>query len=130
MLSAGPDAFHFSPSQNIRLKRASRIGNEYYRHAGSTRSQSRRVSTEATMRTVKIRSRETDFARMMLEMRTWLDQHRFEPTKFTYEQDREVIVISVEFHRDNDAEAFKNCFDSQQPRLDFALRNEFVSLSG
>ena len=82
------------------------------------------------MRTVKIRSRETDFARMMLEMRTWLDQHRFEPTKFTYEQDREVIVISVEFHRDNDAEACKNCVDSQQPRLDFALRNEFVSLSG
>jgi len=81
------------------------------------------------MRTVKIRSRETDFARMMLEMRTWLDQHRFEPTKFTYEQDREVIVISVEFHRDNDAEAFKNCFDSQQPQLDFALRNEFEPMS-
>lgn len=81
------------------------------------------------MRTVKIRSRETDFAGDMVEMRTWLDQHKFEPTKFTYEQDGEVVVISVEFHGDHDAEAFKNRFDNQQPLSDFALRNEFEPVS-
>ena len=82
------------------------------------------------MRTVKIRLRETDFAHEMVEMRTWLDQRRFEPAKFTYEQDREVVVISVEFHRDHDAEAFKNRFDRQQPQSDFELRNEFDAMSG
>jgi hypothetical protein len=68
------------------------------------------------MRTIKIRSSETDFAGQMVEMRTWLDQHMFEPTKFTYEQDGEVVVVSVEFYIDHQAEAFKNRFGNRQPQ--------------
>ena len=43
MLSAGPDAHRFSPSQNIRVKKtnAPRFGNLDYRHIASMRSQSR-----------------------------------------------------------------------------------------
>ena len=49
------------------------------------------------MRTATITLREADFAREMIEMRTWLDQHFCEPARFTYEQDREIVVISVDF---------------------------------
>ena len=49
------------------------------------------------MRTVTITSRGTDFAREMVEMRTWLDQHMLEPARFTYRQDREAVIIAVDF---------------------------------
>ena len=52
---------------------------------------------EANMRTVTITLRGTDFGREMVEMRTWLDQHMLEPARFTYRQDREAVIIAVDF---------------------------------
>jgi len=62
------------------------------------------------MRTVTITSRGTDFAREMVEMRTWLDQHMLEPARFTYRQNREVVTIAVDFQSDHHAKAFRSRF--------------------
>ena len=67
--------------------------------------------TEANMRTVKITLHSEDFAGAMAEMRTWLDQRMFEPARFTYEQDKEIVVISVDFENDRDGEAFQRRFE-------------------
>jgi hypothetical protein len=50
----------------------------------------------------------------MSEMRAWLDQQHFEPLTFTYNQDREIIVISVDFQEDHHAEAFRSRFAGRQ----------------
>jgi hypothetical protein len=67
--------------------------------------------TEANMRTVKITLHGADFASAMAEMRTWLDQRMFEPARFTYKQDKEIVVISVDFENDRDGEAFQRRFE-------------------
>jgi hypothetical protein len=71
----------------------------------------------ATARSATITLRGADFARTMQEMRAWLDQHFFEPNRFTYEQNREIIVISVEFEQAHQAEAFQSRFDGQQREI-------------
>ena len=76
------------------------------------------------MRTVTIALRDADFAAEMAKMRSWLDQHMFKPTKFTYKQDREIITISVDFLSNHHAEAFKRNFDGHEPEADFFLKNE------
>ena len=76
------------------------------------------------MRTATITLRGADFAGEMIEMRTWLDQHFFEPAKFTYKQDAEIVVISVDFREDHQAEAFQSRFTGRQPEADFPLQSE------
>jgi hypothetical protein len=66
------------------------------------------------MRTATINLHGADFAKKMSEMRIWLDRHSFEPTRFTYKQDREIIVITVDFKENQQAEAFQSRFDGQQ----------------
>jgi len=66
---------------------------------------------EANIRTVKITLRGADFAAEMVEMRTWLDRRMFEPVRFTYRQEKEIVVISVDFENDRQAEAFQSRFD-------------------
>ena len=78
---------------------------------------------EANMRTATITLRGADFAGEMIEMRTWLDQHFFEPARFTYKQDGEIVVISVDFQEDDHAEAFQSRFTGGQPEADFPLRS-------
>ena len=75
------------------------------------------------MRTATITLRGADFAGEMIEMRTWLDQHFFEPARFTYKQDGEIVVISVDFQEDDHAEAFQSRFTGGQPEADFPLRS-------
>ena len=75
------------------------------------------------MRTATITLRGADFAKKMSEMRFWLDRHSFEPTKFTYKQDREIIVITVEFKENHQAEAFQSRFDGQQREISFSHRS-------
>jgi len=53
----------------------------------------------------------------MSEMRIWLDRHSFEPTKFTYKQNREIIVITVDFKENQQAEAFQSRFDGQRREM-------------
>jgi hypothetical protein len=66
------------------------------------------------MRTATITLRGAEFAQTMSEMRIWLDQHLFEPTRFTYNQDKEIIVIAVDFLEDHHAEAFQSRFGRQR----------------
>jgi hypothetical protein len=73
------------------------------------------------MRTATITLRGADFAVGMSEMRAWLDQHFFEPARFTYKQDGEIVVISVDFQEDYHAEAFQSRFAGRQPEADFPL---------
>ena len=55
-----------------------------------------------------------EFVQTMSEMRAWLDQQHLEPLTFTYNQDREIIVISVDFQEDHHAEAFRSRFAGRQ----------------
>jgi hypothetical protein len=74
------------------------------------------------MRTATITLQGADFAGEMVAMRTWLDLHLFEPARFTYKQDREIVVISVDFREDEQAKAFQNHFTDRHPEADFPLR--------
>jgi hypothetical protein len=74
------------------------------------------------MRTVTITLRGADFAGEMVEMRTWLDRHMLEPARFTYREDGESVVISIDFQRDHDAEAFRIRF-CQSSEVNVALRS-------
>jgi len=78
---------------------------------------------EASMRTATITLRGAEFAQKMSEMRAWLDRHSFEPTRFTYKQDREIIVITVDFKENHQAEAFQIRFDGQQREMASSHRN-------
>ena len=75
------------------------------------------------MRTATITLRGADFAKKMSEMRGWLDRHSFEPIRFTHKQDREIIVIAVDFKETHQAEAFQSRFDGQQREMAFSHRN-------
>jgi len=75
------------------------------------------------MRTVTIVLHGADFSAEMARMRTWLDQHMFKPTKFTYKQDQEIITISVDFLSNHHAEAFNRHFDGRESEADFSLPN-------
>ena len=75
------------------------------------------------MRTATITLRGADFAKKMSEMRIWLDQYLFAATKFTYKQDREIIVLSVDFQEDHHAEAFQSRFAGGQREAAASLRS-------
>jgi hypothetical protein len=81
------------------------------------------------MRTATITLRGADFARKMSEMRVWLDRQSFDPIRFTYKQDREIIVISVDFKQNHQAEAFQSRFDGQQREMASSHRNVQKQLS-
>src|SRR5215471_20728349 len=66
------------------------------------------------MGTATITLRGAEFVQTMSEMRAWLDQQLLEPLRFTYKQDRETIVISVDFQEDHHAVAFQSRFASRQ----------------
>jgi hypothetical protein len=83
---------------------------------------------EANMRTATVKLRGADFAGEMIEMRTWLDQHLVEPARYTYKQDGEIVVISVDFQEDHHAEAFQSRFTGQ-PAADFPLQGAYEPLS-
>src|SRR5215475_6853645 len=85
---------------------------------------------EANMRTITIALRHADFAAEMAKMRSWLDQHMFNPEKFFYKQTKEIITISVDFLSDHHAEAFKNHFNGREPDANVLLKNEFEAARG
>jgi hypothetical protein len=80
------------------------------------------------MRTVTITIRGVDFAGEMGEMRTWLDQHMFEPARYTYREEGESVVISVDFQNDHHAEAFRSRF-GQLSEVSVPLRSAHDPLS-
>lgn len=63
-----------------------------------------------SMRTIT-RVRAVDFAQRMTAMRIWLDEHRFEPSRFKYSEDRNDVLIDVEFKVAAEAAAFSARFN-------------------
>ena len=79
------------------------------------------------MRTATIALRGPEFAQTMSEMRAWLDQQLFEPLRFTYNQDREIIVIAIDFQEDHHAEAFQSRFAGRQGDVASLLNTQKVN---
>ena len=76
------------------------------------------------MRTATITLRGAEFTQKMTEMRMWLDEHFLEPIRFTYKQDLEIIVISVDFQEDHHAEAFQSRFTGRQGEVTSLLSTQ------
>jgi hypothetical protein len=62
------------------------------------------------MRSITIRVCAVDFAERMSAMRLWLDDHRFEPSRFTYSEDGNDVLIDVDFKIATEAAAFSAQF--------------------
>jgi hypothetical protein len=82
------------------------------------------------MHTATVTFRGADFAQKMSEMRIWLDEHSFEPIRFTYKQNREIIVLSVDFQEDHHAEAFQSRFAGRQREVASSLLSAQKQLNG
>jgi hypothetical protein len=65
------------------------------------------------VRTIKVRLRAEDLSREMAAMREWLDRNGHEPRRFNCDQDRDTVVLSVDFMVDAAAEAFAGRFDGE-----------------
>src|SRR5439155_15115843 len=63
------------------------------------------------MRTITIRVRAVDFSEWIAAMRIWLDEHRFEPSRFKYSEDANDILIDVSFKAAVEAAAFSARFN-------------------
>ena len=67
------------------------------------------------MRTVTVRLPAAGFSDAMADMREWLDQNRCEPSKSKYNQEREAIVVSIDFLDDKQGEEFAWRFENGEP---------------
>jgi hypothetical protein len=73
------------------------------------------------MRTITIRMRAVDFAERIAAVRIWLDEHRFEPSRFKYSEDGDNLLIDVSFEVADEAAAFSARFNGGgTPHLDEA----------
>jgi hypothetical protein len=68
------------------------------------------------MRTIAIRVRAVDFAELIAAMRIWLNEHRFEPSRFKYAEDGNDLLIDVSFEVDDDAAAFSARFNGESTK--------------
>jgi hypothetical protein len=60
--------------------------------------------------TTQIRVGNGEFAAQMTRMRVWLDNRRFEPAVFRYDQVERAVVIRVDFAVEDEAAAFAQEF--------------------
>ena len=65
------------------------------------------------MRTVTIRLSGEDFSNAIVVMRDWLEKYRCEPTGYRYDQNKDMVVVSVDFVVDAQAEVFAKRFGGQ-----------------
>ncbi len=65
------------------------------------------------MRTITIRVRAVDFAERIAAMRIWLNEHRFEPSRFKYAEDGNDLLIDVCFGVADEAVAFSARFNGE-----------------
>ena len=63
------------------------------------------------MRTITVRVSAVNLTEQMTAMRLWLDDHRYEPSTFTYSEDGQDMVIRVVFEIDDEAAAFSKRFN-------------------
>jgi hypothetical protein len=77
------------------------------------------------MQTIAIRVRAMDLSAAMAAMRKWLDEHRCEPSNFTFHRSGNTISIYAVFGKDADGEAFKAHFYGQErgPEPDSVAEN-------
>jgi hypothetical protein len=62
------------------------------------------------VRTIKLRLTAGGLSRKMAEMREWLDSNGYEPSRFSCDQEQDIVVVSVDFMSDAAAEAFARRF--------------------
>jgi hypothetical protein len=74
------------------------------------------------MRKILVRLPPADLATEMAEMREWLDQHNYEPAKFTCDRYGDLVVICVEFNNDAEADAFERRFDTSEGQTQSQVR--------
>ena len=79
---------------------------------GNIRSKGEHIEGKRMM-SVTVRVQAEDLAREMVVMRSWLDRHRHEPTRFDCNQNGKQIILSVDFMTDATAEAFAQCFNGE-----------------
>jgi hypothetical protein len=58
--------------------------------------------------------RAADVSATMTAMRLWLDDHRCKPSSFRCDQSPGWFLISVDFDKDHEADAFKNRFGGSE----------------
>jgi hypothetical protein len=63
------------------------------------------------MHTITLRVRGVDFAERITAMRVWLDEHRFEPSRFKYSEEGNDLLIDVSFNVADEAAAFSAQFN-------------------
>ncbi len=62
------------------------------------------------MRTVEMQLQPHELSGTMAAMRIWLDERRFEPSSFTYNDFGDRVLVRVEFKIAEEANAFARCF--------------------
>ena len=62
---------------------------------------------------VDIRVQQGDLSRQMSAMRIWLDEHRFEPSTFSFRDTGSGTLVCIEFKVPREAEAFAERFDGR-----------------
>jgi hypothetical protein len=85
------------------------------------------------MRTVTVTLRAVDLSVEMAAMREWLDRRRYEPSRFTCDQEGNAVVVCIDFTADEEAEAFAKRFVAQnqtQRPPPFLLRSIGVNERG
>ena len=65
------------------------------------------------MRSVTIRLAGEEFSSAIVRIRDWLERHRCEPTAYRYDQNEDLVVVSVDFAVGTQAKAFAKRFAGQ-----------------
>jgi hypothetical protein len=65
------------------------------------------------MRTVEMDLRPSELSGAMAEMRTWLDERRFEPSVFCCRDNEAGVLVRVDFRVSEEAEAFADRFSGR-----------------
>jgi hypothetical protein len=69
---------------------------------------------EGIMTTVLIRVPTGEFSERMAAMREWLNDRRYETSKFTCDRYGNIFAVCVDFGNDGEAQAFRNRFSPQE----------------
>jgi hypothetical protein len=74
------------------------------------------------MPNITVRVRADEFSATINAMAEWLDVNRYEPTRYKYDHQGDLVVVTVDFPEEVAAEEFATRFDGiyqlpRQPRL-------------
>jgi hypothetical protein len=63
------------------------------------------------MRNITVRIHAAEFSATMAAIVEWLDANRYEPTRYNYDHDEDVVLVTVDFPVAVAAQAFAMRFD-------------------